>query len=63
MAKNINQQLVSALRSNQVFIQFQNQALQEAQQKINDFQSAQKKAEDDRANLLKELQVIKVMTA
>jgi len=63
MAKNINQQLVSALRSNQMFIQFQNQALQEAQQKINDFQSVQKKAEDDRANLLKELQVIKVMTA
>jgi len=61
-AKNINQQLLCALRSNQTFIQFQNQALQEAQQKINDLQLAQKKDKDDHANLLKELQATKVMT-
>jgi hypothetical protein len=62
MAKNINQHLVHALRSNQMFIQAQSQALQEAQQKVYDLQSAQKKAEDDCANLLKELQAIKVTT-
>jgi hypothetical protein len=33
-----------------------------AQQKINDLQLAQKKAEDDRAKLLKELEAIKVTT-
>jgi hypothetical protein len=62
MARNVNQQLIHALRSNQMFIQSQSQALQAAQQKINDLQSAEKKAEDDRANLLKELQAIKVVT-
>jgi hypothetical protein len=62
MARNINQQLMQALRTNQMFIQSQSQALQAAQQKISDLQSAEKKAEDDRANLLKELQAIKVVT-
>jgi hypothetical protein len=42
-----------------MFIQTQTQALQAAQQKINDLQSAEKKAEDDREKLLKELQAIK----
>jgi len=51
-----------ALRSNQTFIQAQSQILQVVQQKINDLELAQKKAEDDRAILLKELQAIKVNT-
>lgn len=62
MAKNINQHLMHALRSNQTFIQAQSQILQVVQQKINDLELAQKKAEDDRAILLKELQAIKVNT-
>jgi hypothetical protein len=62
MARNINQQLMQALRTNQMFIQSQSQALQVTQQKISDLQLAEKKAEDDRANLLKELQAIKVVT-
>ena len=60
--KDINQQLLHALRSNQVFIQSQSQTLLEAQQKIDELQSAQKKAENEREILLRELQAIKVMT-
>lgn len=53
---------MQALRTNQMFIQSQSQALQVTQQKISDLQLAEKKAKDDRANLLKELQAIKVVT-
>ena len=59
---DVNRHLTHALRTNQMFIQSQSQALQAAQQKINDLQSAEKKAEDDREKLLKELQAIKVVT-
>jgi hypothetical protein len=62
MSKTINQTLNHTLRRKQVVIQSQNQALEMAQQKINDLQTAQKKVEDDRILLLKELEAIKVMT-
>ena len=60
--KDINQQLLHTLHSNQVFIQSQSQTLLEAQQKIDELQSTQKKAENEREILLRELQAIKVMT-
>ena len=52
---DVNRHLTHALRTNQMFIQTQSQALQAAQQKINDLQSAKKNAEDDREKLLKRL--------
>ena len=51
-----------ALRGHQTFTQHQSQALLEAQQKIHELQSAQNKAENDRENLLQELQALKVTT-
>jgi hypothetical protein len=62
MANSINQRLLHTLRSNQVFIQSQSQMLLEAQQKIDELQSAQKMAENKQEILLRELQTIKVMT-
>ena len=59
--KNANQQLLYVLRDQQTFIENQSRLLILAQQQIEGLQSAQQKVENERVNLLQELQQAKAM--